>query len=81
VPACFARAVLLPCAAGEGEWTGFEAHVGWLEGFLAERELFDADLARMTALAGRIAASAGRTALAARAYALARAQADKLGDP
>ncbi len=80
VPACFARAVLLPCAAGEGAWDKVTEHLSWLEAFLGEKKILDADLGRMAALAGSLTATAGREVLAVRCWTLARDQWVGLGD-
>ena len=54
IVACFARAVLLPCAAGLAEWAEFKEHYRWLKDFLKEREMYDGDIARMAEIAAEL---------------------------
>jgi len=80
LPACFARAVLLPCAAGEGRWDNVTDHLGWLEDFLGERKVFDGDLARMAAMAGELSMASHHLDESDRCWRLALAQYQGLGD-
>jgi tetratricopeptide (TPR) repeat protein len=80
VPACFARVVLLPCAAGTARWEQLEEHLAWLEEYLPGRKLFDGDLAKMSVRAAELCTVAGRGELAARCWVLARDQARGLRD-
>ncbi|MCA9490706.1 MAG: hypothetical protein KC621_12335, partial [Myxococcales bacterium] len=80
IPACFARAVLLPCAAGLEEWADFKEHYRWLKDFLASRKLVDRDIARMAKLAADLAAKAGRRDAEAAALLIAVPQYVELKD-
>ena len=76
-----AHAVLLVCAAGRGDWEGFDAHAVQARTCLHETTRADRDLAHCFALAVEHASLAGQTARADAARRLAEEQRTLLGTP
>ena len=74
-----AHVTALPGFVHDGRWEDFDAHMARAEELLAQTGFFDADLAEVARFAGDLAAEAGEPQRAWRAFAVAKAQADRLG--